>query len=667
MRRILIPALAMVAALAGCGPGAPAELPRAGTLEAFMRLGRAGAKEPVRFVVLGDSQFMDDESFERVLGETRLLSPDLVLQVGDLVLVTERDAPTEIARQWCKHWGSVRRAGAPFFPVPGNHDVAGPRTAAAWERIWGPLYYSFDYGNCHFVVLNSEAGIESAWAAWTPHAYAFDFGRRRILTRRWRYGRSAATAFGREQDAWLAWDLASTEAEHVFVFLHKPFWLDEGSWREWEPYHDLFQRSRVRAVFAGHIHRYSYARRDGIDYIVTIASKAGPEHVESGRFAHLVRVDVAEEVIRARIQWRGRDLALDAVDPAVQCAHRIRWAKLPKVKVPARRGGHLFALRNPTSRPVRIAYAWEASERSPLRLAPASGETELAPGEERKFVFLANPREAPLPKAPRLVLDVEMELAGDRRARAQRHFTLPLELDFAGVPLRRRLPGRVVLVGKGKGRSIAWLLDKYDLKKRKDYLEASSAAKLDALWPGLRPGDTLVTSHLAFEAQPKLARWFAAHRGELHGFLEAGGRLVACLGHRENERPLLADYGVRYRRHDRAWKTDRKGDNELLLLAPSLERNPLARGVLGGRLRYRRVPMLDGDYVLDRPREFAILATDSTGAPAVVAKRVGKGLATFSAARLNSHHHMETSYNQGRIWPNLLTLEPVEVARLAGR
>lgn len=57
---------------------------------------------------------------------------------------------------------SVGRIGVPWFHVKGNHDTnydAIPDhdlSSATWVRVFGPTYYSFDYGPVHFVVLNNN-------------------------------------------------------------------------------------------------------------------------------------------------------------------------------------------------------------------------------------------------------------------------------------------------------------------------------------------------------------------------------------------------------------------------------------------------------------------------------------------------------------------------------
>lgn len=79
------------------------------------------------------------------------------------------------------------KLGIPCFYVKGNHDTnydAGSNqklTDETWERVFGPSYYSFDYGPVHFIVLDNpyfvaekkyEARIELEQMAFVRHDLA---------------------------------------------------------------------------------------------------------------------------------------------------------------------------------------------------------------------------------------------------------------------------------------------------------------------------------------------------------------------------------------------------------------------------------------------------------------------------------------------------------------
>ena len=60
--------------------------------------------------------------------------------------------------------GTVGRIGIPWYNIKGNHDTnskeAGNQfSSESFLRVFGPTYYSFDYGSVHFVVLNNAYWI----------------------------------------------------------------------------------------------------------------------------------------------------------------------------------------------------------------------------------------------------------------------------------------------------------------------------------------------------------------------------------------------------------------------------------------------------------------------------------------------------------------------------
>ncbi|KPK62195.1 MAG: hypothetical protein AMK73_06555, partial [Planctomycetes bacterium SM23_32] len=180
---------------------------------------------------------------QQAVAELNLLDPDLVFHIGDLVPGYIRDM-----EQWERDIERVKAVleplQAPFYPLPGNHDVitgtGNPddrRGEELYKRHFGPLYYSVDYGHAHFICLDTEESLESE-----PR-----------LTK--------------GQLEWLADDLARTQAVHIFVLMHKPLWEypDAG----WDAVHAMLRRRPVRAVFGGHFHHYYKAQeRDGIQYYV---------------------------------------------------------------------------------------------------------------------------------------------------------------------------------------------------------------------------------------------------------------------------------------------------------------------------------------------------------------------------------------------------------------
>jgi 3',5'-cyclic AMP phosphodiesterase CpdA len=246
-------------------PGQPAVTPQA----------LAPASDELVFCVFGDCRPAGNP--ER-LGITRRLAglmaaerPRLVLGAGDYV--DGARTTVEARRQFDRFFESLSPLQQ-YGPVPlaaavGNHDLAAG--SQYFENRFGPRYYSFDLGNCHFIILDTE---QSAY-------------RGRIDGPQWE---------------WLVADLqASAEARHVFVVLHQPLFpvaiyrglaLDRYP-RHRDRLHLLFAQAKVSAVFSGHEHLYHRQERDGVPYFIT-GGGGSPLYASPARggFHHYLRVSV---------------------------------------------------------------------------------------------------------------------------------------------------------------------------------------------------------------------------------------------------------------------------------------------------------------------------------------------------------------------------------------
>ena len=109
----------------------------------------------VRVVVTGDSGSGREPQY-KMASVIRELSPDLFLIAGDLVYTGSADISI-----FDPYKEILPRCG--FYPVPGNHDLFIP-----WKDLFTPpcenpqgtgTYYSFNWGNAHFVGLDSNWSI----------------------------------------------------------------------------------------------------------------------------------------------------------------------------------------------------------------------------------------------------------------------------------------------------------------------------------------------------------------------------------------------------------------------------------------------------------------------------------------------------------------------------
>lgn len=183
-----------------------------------------------------------------VVREINGLDPDFVVNMGDLV------HPVPVLPTYGSAVDAFNNIYAtlncPLHLIPGNHDVGDKPVAwmpaglvdqdgvNQFRHHFGADYSSFDHGDCHFVLLDNVV-CNSGIAAET------------------------------EQAAWLEKDLAGNVGKRTFLFMHYPLYLiqadeppsydnvDEPA-RSWLL--SLIERHRIEAVFAGHVHNFSYNR-----------------------------------------------------------------------------------------------------------------------------------------------------------------------------------------------------------------------------------------------------------------------------------------------------------------------------------------------------------------------------------------------------------------------
>lgn len=235
----------------------------------LLAAGMASAAEPCRFVVMGDNrpQWGGDDvvtpavMYQRAIDEVNLLQPELVVIVGDLIYGYNEDMEL-IEREWEAFDEATARFEMPVHLVAGNHDIWDRPSEEMYRRRYGPLWYSFDRKDCHFVVLDSE-------------------------------DQTAPNQIAGEQLAWLRADLAVARGKRIFVFLHKPLWEPNYPDSGWgEHVHPLLARVGADAVFAGHWHLYRQApAKDGVRYIISggAGAEIGDEPL-MGDFYHYIVV-----------------------------------------------------------------------------------------------------------------------------------------------------------------------------------------------------------------------------------------------------------------------------------------------------------------------------------------------------------------------------------------
>lgn len=199
------------------------------------------------FAIIGDRTGGTPEEwpvFDRAIDEINLLRPDFAIMVGDMIYGNEANEG-KIEEQWEEFMSHAKRIEVPLMVLPGNHDIDNKMMEDFWIENLGRTWYSFDYMDCHFVLLNTVACYDTV-----------------------------GCSLGEEQMAWVLDDLAAhADAKHTFVFMHIPIWFEDSS-HEWNQIEQALS-DRPYSVIAGHYHRLVYddQRPDDQRYIVVGATK----------------------------------------------------------------------------------------------------------------------------------------------------------------------------------------------------------------------------------------------------------------------------------------------------------------------------------------------------------------------------------------------------------
>jgi hypothetical protein len=238
-----------------------------------------GSGAPVRFAVWGDSGYGGSDQ-ATLFDQVMTVPFDFVLHAGDLAY----DAGTrgQFERTVFQVYAPLFREFA-IFPVSGNHEYETEQAAPYLESFVLPengdreRYYSFDWGDVHFVALDTER-------------------------------------MGAPQAAWLDADLMNNRLPWTIVIGHRPPYSsgEHGSDSEFRRHFiPVLEKYQVPLVLSGHEHHYERTHvRSGVTYIVTGGGGRGTRPVGSSSFTAF-----AEAVIHFLfVEIHGNRLVLHAID-----------------------------------------------------------------------------------------------------------------------------------------------------------------------------------------------------------------------------------------------------------------------------------------------------------------------------------------------------------------
>ena len=197
-----------------------------------------------QFVVYGDTRTRHDFHRQVIDALLKHADPDLILHTGDLVA---NGADTSLWPVFFDIERELLRKAA-FFPALGNHE-RNDRSFYDFFDLSTTPYYSFNWGTCHFVVLDSDITSVSRSEA-------------------------AREAFWSEQVRWLEEDLQKSQsADFRFVSAHHPpvtaVERRQGDNPQMTALMPMFEKYKVTAGFFGHDHNYQHYLKNGVHYFTT--------------------------------------------------------------------------------------------------------------------------------------------------------------------------------------------------------------------------------------------------------------------------------------------------------------------------------------------------------------------------------------------------------------
>jgi hypothetical protein len=203
--------------------------------------------------------------FKSAVEKLNLLRPEFVMSLGDLIVGPGNDLE-DLKANYATFDAIVDGLEAPFFYLPGNHDIGDTATHDYWRERRGADYYHFVYKDVLFLCLNSQDPPKGG-------------------------------GIGQEQIDYMTKALAdNADVRWTLVFVHNPFWAADKINPSWLQIEELI-KERPHSVFAGHHMVYTSYVRNGRDYIRLATSGGGYNHPgpDFGRFQQIAWITMTDE------------------------------------------------------------------------------------------------------------------------------------------------------------------------------------------------------------------------------------------------------------------------------------------------------------------------------------------------------------------------------------
>lgn len=243
---------------------------------------------PYQFLVYGDTRTRHDVHRRVMEAIGKLATPDFVLHTGDLVADGYDSSlwPVffDIERDLLRHTA--------FFPSLGNHE----RNADYFREIFQEEkpYYSFNWGNGHFIVMNSDIANFAA-------------------------SERERDAYWNEQVRWLEDDLQAHQgADYRFVIAHHPPFTAvtrrQGDNPHMTALIPMFEKYHVNAAFFGHDHNYQHYLKNGIHYLVTGGGGAPLYDVDKPAEGITLKVAKTENFVTVKVDGKSAHVEAISID-----------------------------------------------------------------------------------------------------------------------------------------------------------------------------------------------------------------------------------------------------------------------------------------------------------------------------------------------------------------
>jgi predicted phosphodiesterase len=261
------------------------QVPDSPELKGSFKTALAG-EGPFEFVVYGDTRTRHEVHRKVIAAVLQHSHPDFVVQTGDLVndggdpavwpifFDIERDLLRQVA----------------YYPALGNHERHSHNYT---DFMQAAPYYSFDWGNAHFAILDTDLGNAAP-------------------------SELARQTYWKEQTDWLAADLQKNQkAAFRFVVGHHPPMTAVAKRQGDNPHMialiAMLEQYHVTAAFFGHDHNYQHYLKNGIHYVITGGGGAPLYDVDKPPEGITQKVAKTENFVRVRVD--GKKAHVEAMTP----------------------------------------------------------------------------------------------------------------------------------------------------------------------------------------------------------------------------------------------------------------------------------------------------------------------------------------------------------------